>query len=480
MIIYNGDYTKLPTPILVFRPRHSLNEFFTNDLNAIIAENMQDLSLLKKCGNFEQYACSCFNCAYEICTMMMLDKYPQWRFTEFLNMPRKLHSAYPDEFQIITISIVYILLTHYSDEWQFNNAKLMGWFYDFLQCSEKNWGQFTSEGLQMYREKLSHIYETIYKCTEVNIDLTRDEFAPRVLDAQALADAQEDLYNNRTDWRRCTNNYDHQTIVDLMSMICKSEEERALVVNFIIREAAGYKQEHVAEFAKGLNLKSIEELYTSACESDYALLNHWNLELRDELDKIKQELSDYKEKVQYAENMKPTSEYHDNLRGELNNTKAELEALINSLNLYKEKELQTNEFIILFSNLLGFDLSGDSINQTAFAKFLQELSGKQGISQSSISRLSSQEQSKKYSDKVKKDAHHLILLLMEIPKDVKNGRAVILYKLIRDIYTVYGFREIDFKDLSAKKKDQFKELFEDERRQKREEERKQKLSELSS
>jgi hypothetical protein len=160
--------------------------------------------------------------------------------------------------------------------------------------------------------------------------------------------------------------------------------------------------------------------------------------------------------------MLPSSEYHDSLRNELSSAKEDLESLQNTLKLFDEQELSSNEFIILFSNLLGIDLSPESINQSAFAKFLQELSGKKGISQSTISRIKDKEKNKKFTPKMKSDAVHLVKLLMEIPRNVANKKAEVLYKLIEDIVRVYDLKWAeDFKDMSAEKKDQFKAIFED-------------------
>jgi hypothetical protein len=160
--------------------------------------------------------------------------------------------------------------------------------------------------------------------------------------------------------------------------------------------------------------------------------------------------------------MLPSSEYHDSLRNELSSAKEDLESLQNTLKLFNEQELSSNEFIILFSNLFGVDLSPDSINQSAFAKFLQELSGKPGISQSTISRIKDKEKNKKITPKMKSDAVHLVKLLMEIPRNVANKKTEVLYKLIEDIVRVYDLKWAkDFKDMSAEKKDQFKAIFED-------------------
>ena len=437
---------------------------------------MLEVNVLERCGDFEQRACSIFNCAYQICTTMMLDKTPHWRWTEFRDLPRNLNHHYPEDYQVITLSLVFILLDHYSNEWQLMNSKLMGWISDFLENSHKDYGIMGNEGIQMYHEKLNNIFTTIKRGTDVCQELSHDEFAPRMLDAQAITEVEEDMKNHNTDWQRSTNDYDHNTIVNLMAMVCRTDDEKALLANAIMREAESLKQNHVVEFLESLNLKSIDELCSLANEADFALLQRLNLELRDEIEKLKGQLSDTAAKAQHAEDMLPTSDYHNSLRAELTstqeklkNTQAELDALINSQHLYDDQELQTNEFIIFFSNLLGFDLSPESIWQAPFARFLQEMSGGKSISQSTISRIKDQETTKKFTPKLKKDALHLLNLLMEIPKNVENGRAEILYKLIKDIYIVYGFTETDFKNLTSEKKDQFKELFEEERKQKRRE-----------
>ena len=61
---------------------------------------------------------------------------------------------------------------------------------------------------------------------------------------------------------------------------------------------------------------------------------------------------------------------------------------------------------------------------------------------------------------MKNDAVHLVKLLMEIPRNVANQKAEVLYKLIEDIVRVYDLKwAADFKDMSSEKKDQFKAIF---------------------
>ena len=182
--------------------------------------------------------------------------------------------------------------------------------------------------------------------------------------------------------------------------------------------------------------------------------------LENKVHQLNKEISQLKLNAQTAEDMLPSSEYHENLRNELNSAQEDLNSLKNTLKLFNEQELSSNEFIILFSNLFGIDLSPESINQSAFAKFLQELSGKKGISQSTISRLKDKEKNRKFTPKMKSDAVHLVKLLMEIPRNVANKKAEVLYKLIEDIVKVYDLKwATDFKDMSAEKKDQFREFF---------------------
>ena len=95
-------------------------------------------------------------------------------------------------------------------------------------------------------------------------------------------------------------------------------------------------------------------------------------------------------------------------------------------------------------------------------KSQKEIADELSISQSTISRIKDKEKNKKFTPKMKSDAVHLVKLLMEIPRNVANKKAEVLYKLIEDIVRVYDLKWAeDFKDMSAEKKDQFKAIFED-------------------
>ena len=138
--------------------------------------------------------------------------------------------------------------------------------------------------------------------------------------------------------------------------------------------------------------------------------------------------------------------------------KDELKALKDTLQLLEEQEPSSYEIIIFFSQLLSIPLNKDSINLSAFAVFLKELTGRK-IANSSIQRVGEQEKSKP-SDILKKDAIHLVKLLMNIPRPYANHKAEVIYKLIDNIIITYKLKKSDFEGIAKNKKDQFRDILE--------------------
>ena len=182
------DYTKI-NKSLIYKERTNLEDFIqSNDLNAIIIENMQEIDFLMY-EEFELHALACMNEAYYYCTLIMLEKFPMWRWPFFRDSPKKLgrfhkhnyppaeQSFYEETYQVIVLSIVNILLQHVSEDWQRTQEKFLGKIEDFLK---KSYVRRDPQGW-LESKNLYSIYEKLSRGTAQEIVLPPTEFSPRYI-----------------------------------------------------------------------------------------------------------------------------------------------------------------------------------------------------------------------------------------------------------------------------------------------------------
>ena len=124
------DYTKLPSQ-LVCRTRNSLEEFTNNnEMNECLVDNMLDIYYLQS-SNFKERATACFNAAYYICTLILVDEHPEW------SLPKYYDIAYCNQKnnivgQAIVLSLVRVYLLHFDSDWLDKHKKLVEKLDGFL------------------------------------------------------------------------------------------------------------------------------------------------------------------------------------------------------------------------------------------------------------------------------------------------------------------------------------------------------------
>ena len=116
---------------MIYKDRERLEEFTDkNELLSTIVDNMEDLDVFTEVG-FDSQALLCLNTAYYICTLIMLDKKPSRRYNEYKDMAYVIQEN-GREFQLATLSLVYILLRHCGEQWQQQNEKLLNKIEKFI------------------------------------------------------------------------------------------------------------------------------------------------------------------------------------------------------------------------------------------------------------------------------------------------------------------------------------------------------------
>ena len=459
------DYTEFPRE-LIYKEKTSLKDFGVSNEMTIehrFYEGLLRRPSIKDCSKKRETILRIFNNAYYLCTLILMDEDPRLTIDKYREIAENSTRTidWVNHFAPMTMALVYLELKGCRQECACELRIFDKFLLDDIYEYYRDWDtKGASEGK-------ADFYELVGNGEQQYLKLPSDlpSFPPRTITIKSLGEAfDNDGYRHSL---QCfTYNYDMERIAEIFRYLGRTQEEKEALRDALKWEIDTFcdeerKYRFLAQL-DGMDFSSEEHAVEQGMEARYsrALLEISIKEKK--IHELNKEISQLKLKTQNAENMLPSSEYHENLRNELNSTKDDLISLRNTLELFNDQELSSNEFIILFSNLLGTDLSPESINQSAFAKFLQELTGKKGISQSTISRIKDKEKNKKFTPKMKSDAVHLVKLLMEIPRNVANKKAEVLYKLIEDIVRVYDLKWAeDFKDMSAEKKDQFKAIFED-------------------
>lgn len=456
------DYTEFPRE-LIYKEKASLKDFGVSNETTIehrFYEGLLKRPSIKDCFKKRETILRIFNNAYYLCTLILMDEDPRLNIDFYREKAENSERTidWVNHFAPMTMALVYLELKGCRQEC----ACGLHIFDEFLDDIYEHYRDWDTKGAS---EGKADFYELAGNGEQQYLKLPSDlpSFPPRTITIKSLGEAfDNDGY--RHSLRYFTYDYDMERIAEIFRHLGRTKEEKEALRDELKWDIEsfcddGRKHRFLAQL-DGMDFSLEEHAVEQGMEARYsrALLEISILE--NKVHQLNKEISQLKLNAQTAEDMLPSSEYHENLRNELNSAQEDLNSLKNTLKLFNEQELSSNEFIILFSNLFGIDLSPESINQSAFAKFLQELSGKKGISQSTISRLKDKEKNRKFTPKMKSDAVHLVKLLMEIPRNVANKKAEVLYKLIEDIVKVYDLKwATDFKDMSAEKKDQFREFF---------------------
>ena len=457
------DYTEFPRE-LIYKEKASLKDFGVSNEMTIehrFYEGLLKRPSIKECFKKRETILRIFNNAYYLCTLILMDEDPRLSIDSYREIAENSERTidWVNHFAPMTMALVYLELKGCRQECACG-VRIFDEFLDDIYEHDLDWDtKGASEGKADFYELTGNDEQQYLK-----LPSDHPSFPPRTITIKSLGEAfDNDGY--RHSLRHFTYDYDMERIAEIFRYLGRTKEEKESLRDALKWDIEsfcdeGRKYRFLAQL-DGMDFSLEERAVEQGMEARYsrALLEISIQEKK--VHQLNKEISQLKQKAQNAKDMLPSSEYHDSLRNELSSAKEDLSSLQNTLKLFTEQELSSNEFIILFSNLFGMELSPDSINQSAFAKFLQELSGKKGISQSTISRIKDQEKNKKFTAKMKNDAVHLVKLLMEIPRNVANKKAEVLYKLIEDIVRVYDLKwAADFKDMSAEKKDQFKAIFE--------------------
>lgn len=227
------NYTNGPRS-LIYRDKRNLDDFIeANELNATLIKNMAEIEELLN-SDFEQHALICMNAAYYICTIFMLEKHPIWRLSGIDSFICKLNMHPVEEYKKIIFSLVYLMLKHYNKNWQDNNKDLLKGIYVCIYPEYKNARVIMDVSIEGHP---SDIKQTLEAKLPPNFVLPDDEFAPRIIDKEAVNDA---LSEKGFSWVKFVNYFEERSVRDVVKAYGSTEEEKHNVVDLLRQVSQGF------------------------------------------------------------------------------------------------------------------------------------------------------------------------------------------------------------------------------------------------
>lgn len=223
------DYTKLP-PQLIYRTRKSLEDFTNNnEMNECIVDNMLEISYLQS-SNFKERATACFNAAYYICTLILVDEHPEWSLPKYYDIAL-CNQRDNIVGQAITLSLVRTYLFHFDSDWNDKHKKLLNKLDDFINS---HWIESGDPFLNDYSYK--DAYEKINSFEVLTAPFSPTEFALRVIDQETI----EELQISHFTWTQFTDYYKYNIMQDIVFHVGKNEDEMTLLVGSLRHDAEDF------------------------------------------------------------------------------------------------------------------------------------------------------------------------------------------------------------------------------------------------
>lgn len=224
------DYTTVPRS-LIYRDRRSLKEFGAYETESItrpLADALLQIDIIQY-SDSERRALWFMNAAFHICTMIMLEEDPRWRISEYkiVAIPSNWSNASISECQVLTLSIVLLLLNHLETplkDFHPLGESVRNTISDILY-NEDN--MFYYARLQGKLEDDSFVPNTIPNST----------FSPRYIDKETVHDVMSEEDFN---WVRFTNYLEERSVRDIVEAFGKTEDEKHNVVDMLRQASHSY------------------------------------------------------------------------------------------------------------------------------------------------------------------------------------------------------------------------------------------------
>ena len=219
------DYTKVPRS-LIYRDRRSLEEFGVYDEGNImfpLADAMLHMAIIRH-SDSENRALWCMNTAFYICTMILLEKDPRWRISNYETIAIPSWNYSQLEFKTLTLSLVVLLLSFLKNPLRAAHPYGDKVRKDILAWLKKG---FMYDELEFKITTGSHIHYIIPNST----------FAPRYIDKEAVHDA---LAVESFNWVQFVNYFEERSVRDIVKAFGSTEEEKHNVVDLLRQASHGF------------------------------------------------------------------------------------------------------------------------------------------------------------------------------------------------------------------------------------------------
>lgn len=219
------DYTTVPRS-LIYRDRRSLEEFGVYDEGNImfpLADAMLHMAIIRH-SDSENRALWCMNTAFYICTMILLEKDPRWRISNYETIAIPSWNYCQLEFKSLTLSLVVLLLA-------------------FLKNPLRNahpYGDKARKDILAWLKKGVMYDELEFKVTtgsHIRYIIPNSTFSPRYIDKEAVHDA---LAVESFNWVQFVNYFEERSVRDIVKAFGSTEEEKHNVVDLLRQASHGF------------------------------------------------------------------------------------------------------------------------------------------------------------------------------------------------------------------------------------------------
>lgn len=211
------DYTKVPRS-LIYKEK-SRDEFLKMSvLNKYLFEGMYEAFYYLE-YDAEPKMVQALNNAYYLLTIILLDDRPHWRQKEYMAYAR-VFAPNIGGHDPLTLGILVLLMNRFGLNVQEKYARL----YDSLMISHN-----------LAPDHPIRMLVTKYVPDDCGLSL--EDFAPRVIDEDAIRDFNKDVEMN---WRDLTDDYDEAQIRELLKAVRNTEEGDMLIVRELIKDVEAF------------------------------------------------------------------------------------------------------------------------------------------------------------------------------------------------------------------------------------------------
>lgn len=412
------DYTKIPEP-LIYQRRKTLHEFIdSNSLIAKLVENMVEIDYLNQ-YDFESSALNALNTACYICTIIMLDQNPEWRWAFFLRQAANSQNSTidTDDDAEFVMALVYVFVRRFNKEWCDAHQQLMKKLFEY---NFPGYRFDNNPGERAYLDSIHKIIgKLIHKLPAGN--LPDDIFAPCDINDDAIKEAEMDMAQTNMGWQELTNDYNSQAINELMEAVCKNDEERALLAEAIIDEADTMQMGYRVDFLRQPLPPTTNNTPDSLDKSAQLLARIKELEVENfrlKQESAQQAAPDEASKIEkLCAQLLAAQDCIKELENEVREQRKFKQELEELSNMSAEGKLAIDERIIFFSSAVGLDFDPKRTNQTQLAKMISVLSGDAPTSiRGRISKMNQMEKNSSFTDEVMQAARNVKGMLEKVPQ----------------------------------------------------------------